>query len=334
MDRFCGLDQVGRTQRACRAADAVAQAGFVLAAHLLAGLLFRVDDGGCGLNQLVGQLGSRSAQRDLVGDLVEPADRLGALAVGAAHSTAAAAGVADHAAHGIRGSQHGQMQHDRGAQAGADVGRASGQVAQPLIIGERKRGFDQRSDTVCGLKAFLGAQARADDLQPQVVFFAHHDGYAAVLGDDQPAAVLGEFGRDQMLLDQLGGFGRAWDDLFLFKFRPDGRVVLQGSEHLVRDLLMLRIGQTEWVTLEVAREAHAAGSRKPGEPTVDLKHAHFCSPSILRISSRRRAACSYSSFSTAAFSCAFSSATGSALGCSGAAGAAPMWRVAPWIFCT
>ena len=226
------------------------------------------------------------------------------------------------------------MQHDGGAQAGADIGRAGGQVAQPLVIGERERGFDQRSDTVRGLEALPGAQARADDLQPQMVFFAHHDGHAAVFRDDQPAAVLGELGRDQVLLDQLGGFGRARDDLFLFKLRPDGRVVLQGGEYLIRDLLMLRIGQAEGVALEVAREAHAAGSRKSGETTVDLKHAHFCSPSILRISSRRRAACSYSSFSTAAFSCAFSSAIGSALGCSGAAGAAPMWRVAPWIFCT
>ena len=136
LDGFACIDQVSRTQRAGGAADAVPQRGFVLAAHLFARLLFRVDDRGRGLNQFIGQLGCGSAQRDLVGNLIKTADRLGAFAVGTAYRASAAAGIAGQLVDAAGGGQHGQMQHDRGAQAGADIGRAGGQVAQPLVIGE------------------------------------------------------------------------------------------------------------------------------------------------------------------------------------------------------
>ena len=56
------------------------------------------------------------------------------------------------------------MQHDGGAEAGADISRAGGQVAETLVIRERQRRFDERSYTVCGFETFLRAKAGADDL--------------------------------------------------------------------------------------------------------------------------------------------------------------------------
>ena len=73
---FARVDEVSALHRACRAVDAVAQRRFILAAHLFARLLFGVDDGRCGLDQFVSQLCGRRTESDLIGDLIEAADRL------------------------------------------------------------------------------------------------------------------------------------------------------------------------------------------------------------------------------------------------------------------
>ena len=182
------------------------------------------------------------------------------------------------------------MQHDGGAETGADVGRAGGQVAETLVIRERQRRFDERSYTVCGFETFLRAKAGADDLQTQVIFLADHDGHAAVLGDNQPAAVLRQLGGDEVFLDQLRGFCRTGDDLLLVKLRTDGRVFFQCSEYLVSNFTVLLFGQTERIALDISCKADAARCSQTGKAAVNLKHTHFCSPSILRISSRRLAA--------------------------------------------
>ena len=182
------------------------------------------------------------------------------------------------------------MQHDGCAQAGADVGRAGGQIAEALVIRERQRRFDERRNAVCRLEAFLRAKAGADDLQTEVILLADHDGHAVVSGNDQPAAVLRELRGNQVLLDQTGRFGRAGDDLLLFKFRTDGRIFLQRGENLISNLAVLLLGQTERITFDISCKAYTAGCCQTGEAAVNLKYTHFCSPSILRISSRRLAA--------------------------------------------
>lgn len=88
---FARVDEVGALHRACRAVNAVTQCGFILAAYLLARFLLCVDDGGCRFYQLVGQLCGRRTESNLIGHLIESADRLRAFAVGAANGTAAAA---------------------------------------------------------------------------------------------------------------------------------------------------------------------------------------------------------------------------------------------------
>ena len=182
------------------------------------------------------------------------------------------------------------MQHDGGAETGADIGRAGGQVAEALVIRERQRCFDERSYTVCGFETFLRAKTGADDLQTQMIFLADHDGHAAVLGDDQPAAVLRQLRGDEVFLNQLRGFGRTRDDLLLVKLRTDGRVFFQCSEYLVSNFTVLLFGQTERIAFNISCQAYAAGRCQTGKAAVNLKHTHFCSPSILRISSRRLAA--------------------------------------------
>ena len=287
---FARVDEVGALHRACCAVNAVAQCGFILVAYLLARFLLCVDDGGCRFYQLVGQLCGRRTESNLIGHLIESADRLRAFAVGAANGTAAAARVADDAVHLLGCGQHRQMQHDGRAETGADISRAGGQIAETLVIRERQRCFDERSYTVCGFETFLRAKAGADYLQTQMIFLADHDGHAAVLGDNQPAAVLRQLGGDEVFLDQLRGFGRTGDDLLLVKLRTDGRVFFQCSEYLVSNFTVLLFGQTERIAFNISCQAYAAGRCQTGKAAVNLKHTHFCSPSILRISSRRLAA--------------------------------------------
>ena len=290
LNGFIRVNQICTPQRACCAVNTVAQCGFVLAAYLLTRLFLGVDDSGRGLYQLVGQLCGRRTESNLIGHLIESADRLRAFTVGAANGTAAAARVADDAVHLLGCGQHRQVQHDGGAETGADIGRAGGQVAEALVIRERQRCFDERSYTVCGFETFLRAKAGADDLQTQVILFADHDGHAAVLGDDQPAAVLRQLRGDEVFLNQLRGFGRTGDDLLLVKLRTDGRVFFQCSEYLVSNFTVLLFGQAERIAFDISCKAYAAGRCQPGKAAVNLKHTHFCSPSILRISSRRLAA--------------------------------------------
>ena len=53
---------------------------------------------------------------------------------------------------------------------------------------------------------------------------------------------------------------------------------------------VLLFGQTERITFNISCQAYAARRCQTGKTAVNLKHTHFCSPSILRISSRSLAA--------------------------------------------
>ena len=129
------IDQVSRTQRAGGAADAVPQRGFVLAAHLFARLLFRVDDRGRGLNQFIGQLGCGSAQRDLVGNLIKTADRLGAFAVGTAYRASAAAGIAGQLVEDVYKRQYPMERMMRDAKI-TEIYEGTSQVQRMVIAGQ------------------------------------------------------------------------------------------------------------------------------------------------------------------------------------------------------
>ena len=59
-----------------RSAGAMLAILLAVAMHLFARLLFGVDDGRCGLDQFVSQLCGRRTESDLIGNLIEAADRL------------------------------------------------------------------------------------------------------------------------------------------------------------------------------------------------------------------------------------------------------------------
>ena len=73
---------------------------------------------------------SLSPRVDLVGNLVEIAERLGAFAVEAADGEADLVDRLDDLADLVAEDQAGQVQHGGGAHAGAEVGRAGGEVAE------------------------------------------------------------------------------------------------------------------------------------------------------------------------------------------------------------
>ena len=76
-----------------------------------------------------------AAQGDLVADLVEIAHRLRAFAVQAADRQADLLQAAEDLLDLPRDDQGRQVQHHAHPHAGADVGGAGGQVAQPLVEG-------------------------------------------------------------------------------------------------------------------------------------------------------------------------------------------------------
>ena len=112
-------------------------------------------------------------------------------------------------------NQAGEVKHGGRAHAGADVGRAGGQVAQVLVVGEIELRFQRAVDFIDQLEGALELQAGADRLHPQVILFVHHDaqGLATIHDHGAAHAFGGVLAADEMPLDQ---------DLFL-----QGRKVLQ-----------------------------------------------------------------------------------------------------------
>ena len=261
--------------------DAVKERIFTRRAQLLAGLLLLVDDLGRGLDHLVYDGVLAAAQGDLVGQLIEAAGRAGALAVCAAHRKALAGRPAHQTRRRARLGQNRQMQHDRHAQAGAQVGRAGGQIAQLVAVVEGNAVLNELCQPSCGLHALLGAQAGAHDLQADVVLLAEHDGDVAAVRGDEVAAALGKFRGDHVALDELHGLLAAGAHLGHVQAVRHGRGGRDGVPDLLGDLILLAGRQVPVrIAFYIARETHAGRSGKAGKAAVNCKVTHCSVPPV------------------------------------------------------
>ena len=130
-----------RATRSCRPAGAPSSSavpGLPLVLHDL------LDD----LADLVEDLRLALAERHLVGDLVEVAERPAALAVEAADGQVDLLQGAEDLLDLLGQPEGRQVQHDAGPHAGADVGRAGGQVAELRAEGVGELRFEQVVDAV------------------------------------------------------------------------------------------------------------------------------------------------------------------------------------------
>ena len=146
----------------------------------------------------------RFAQGHLVGNLEDVAQRLGAFAVKAAHGQADFVDRLDDLVDLLGQDQAGQMQHGADAHAGAEVGRAGGQVAELGAEGEIELALQFGVDLVDGHARPAELQAGPQGLHPQMVLLVDHHAERFLLVDDQAAAGVlgGVFAADQMALDE------------------------------------------------------------------------------------------------------------------------------------
>ena len=106
--------------------------------------------------------------------------------------------------------QAGQVQHRGSAHAGADVGRARGQITELRIVGEIEFALERAVDFIDQLERALQLQTGADRLHAQMIFFVDHDAERLPAIHDNGAADT--FGRmlatNEMTFDQDLFFGR------------------------------------------------------------------------------------------------------------------------------
>gem|GEM_PF-3784864 len=96
----------------------------------LAGVLLVLDDLLDDFEQAVDDFLLRFAEGGLIGDLEKVAEGFGALAVKSAHRQTDFADRIDDLVNLFGEHEGGKVDHGRGAQAGADIGRAGGEVAE------------------------------------------------------------------------------------------------------------------------------------------------------------------------------------------------------------
>jgi hypothetical protein len=103
-------------------------------------------------------------------------------------------------------AQGGQVQHDRDADAGADVCGAGGQVAEAIRKAEVDGRLDLIVEPIGGGVRVGELQAGADALEAEVVFLVDHDrgGFAGVKDQAAATGAVGVLLADEVPLDQEG----------------------------------------------------------------------------------------------------------------------------------
>ena len=147
--------------------------------------------------ELIAQCGHRgdqlllgTAQRDLIADLIDIAQRIGALAVYAADVQPDLGNQLAHIAHLLALGQQRQVHQERSPHAGAGIGGTGGEIPQLLVKGEAhlpgQRIVNPEAGGGCGQQI----QLRPDGLDAQMVILADHDSHR-ILGADHRSGGFG-----------------------------------------------------------------------------------------------------------------------------------------------
>ena len=171
---FAG-DRLGRLEDAVGPADLVVQVLPPLGEQGLAGRPLVLEDLGHDVGEDLDQLGLALAQGLLVGDLVEVARSLAPLAVEAADGQVDLLEGAEDLVDLLGLDQPGQVEHHADADAGADVGRAGGQVAELRAEGVGELFLELVVELVDRVPDLGEPEAREHELDAEMVLLVDHD---------------------------------------------------------------------------------------------------------------------------------------------------------------
>jgi hypothetical protein len=205
---------------------------------------------------------ARGAERALIADLEQSAERAAALAVHAAHREIGAARGLQRAMHRrLRARERRQVHQQTRAQPGAGVGRARGQEAVARVGREREARAQAALQPLGTARGGVEIEAGRVGLDAEVILFVHHQAVATARleADQRRATRVQQIVRREAALDQelpvgrgerrrieLGGAGQDLGQ----RFGDAAHQVARRTDlHLRRKR---RAG-------EVAREPHAAG---------------------------------------------------------------------------
>ncbi len=180
----------------------------------IAGFALVIDEHRHDVGNLFREFFFALAEGDLVADLVEIALGLRAFAVEAADGEVDFLQAAEDFVDLPGDHERWQMEHDAYSQTGADVGRAGGEIAEPVVVGVCNAGFDEVIELVDLLPGGPKIETALEDLNPQVVLFVnHHAHLLALIDEHRPSAFgVGMLAADELPFDQeltIDGFQRA-----------------------------------------------------------------------------------------------------------------------------
>ncbi len=139
------------------------------------GLPFVFDDAGNHIANFIEDLRLALAERHLVGDLIKVPGRPASLAIETSHGQIDFLQRPKNFLDVLDHDQSGQVQHDAGPHAGADIGRASRQVAELFAESVTDTLLEQVVDLVNILPGLVEREAAAHDLKPQMIFLVDHE---------------------------------------------------------------------------------------------------------------------------------------------------------------
>src|SRR5436190_128986 len=96
------------------------------------------------------------------------------------------------------------MEHDADAEAGADIGRAGGEVSETVVVGVRDASFNEVVEFVDLFPSSAEIETTLEDLDSQVVLFVDHHAHLLTLVDEHGAGAfgIGMLAADELALDQ------------------------------------------------------------------------------------------------------------------------------------
>ena len=231
----------------------------------------------------------------------------------------------------------GQLQDDGAAHGGPDVRRALGEVAEFVVEGEAEGFIEHGVETVGQFVGTGQFEARQQRLDLHVVFFADHYAEALVGGRQEGPALLhaDEFRAHEVPLREGDG-GIPGERVHAGHDELLGQLPEDDLGDFIGDLIFSFGGEAirEDVVPQVPRQGDFRADRDvvlvAGE---HVPFGHFVSPRSSRIRSRRTAAFSYSSASTAALrsSSRRRSSARRSIRSSRVALVLPTWVALPWM---
>lgn len=306
---FFAADHPGVRKQRPGAPDFIVELVGALSQKSLSGLFFVGDDlRDDGMLEVGKDFLFGSAEGGLVGDLVEIAESFGAFAEKPADSQVHIASGASNFFDFTGELECRQVEHDRNADACADVGGASSEIAEAAGVGVVEFLFEDIIDVVDLLPGLAELHSRAENLHAQVVFLIDHDGEGFVAADGHGAGYLvvirSVLSRDEVSFDQQfaieGGAGGQVDPEDVVGDVAGCDLVAAKVEHFVSLALVGAVDEGE--SGDVACQAYAGGDDDIAMRTGAAKpfagmlghfaKAHDAFSSTSRISSRRRAASS------------------------------------------